>query len=157
MSLKLMKSSFTVLKLDKELIIYPLMSAGALITLWFYFAQYILFGYILTHWVKEGAVDNTIIFLILILLFICSHFIIIFFNTALISSAMSRFKGENPTLISGLNVATLRLKYIFVWSLLSGSVHFIISFLENNYKKTKNITAEVLGLAWIVCSYLVLY
>jgi len=160
MSLQLMKSSLTVLRLDKELVVYPLISAFTLsiVSALFIYSAYVS-GYIndmIDKADSNGAINEPTLYIIILLFYICSHFVITFFNTALIGSALIRFEGKNPTLKDGLNIALSRLCYIFAWSVLSGTVSFLLKLLEKRSSAVASIIAGILGLAWTVTSFLVI-
>ena len=160
MSLKLMKSSLAVLRADKELIIYPLINVASLLTLWtlFAYSSYVtgFAEYLIDAADQNGIVNDPFLYIAVLVFYIFTHFVITFINTALISSALIRLEGGNPTLFDGFKVAYFRFKYIIAWSLLSGTVSFILKVIEKRSNTVQGIVAGIFGLTWGVCSYLVI-
>lgn len=167
MSLKLIKSSFKVLRLDKELLLFPLCSTLVLIMLWtgvafsiflsisHYFTQvFETFDPSTLETFDPSTVENYGILLILAF-YILTHFVITFFNTALVASVLMRLDGRNPTLMDGLKLAASRFWPIFIWSVLSGSLSMILKVLEKRLPFIQSMVVSILGLGFSLCSYLV--
>src|SRR5690606_14657987 len=62
--------------------------------------------------------------------YLTTTFVIVFFNTALVCCAMTRFAGGDPTLGSGLSAAVERLPQILGWALLTATVGTILRTVE---------------------------
>jgi hypothetical protein len=82
-------------------------------------------------------------------------FVIIFCNSALISCALMRFNGQEPTLGDGFRAALARLPQILAWSLVSASVGLILKAIENAHEKAGEIISAILGTAWTVVTFFV--
>ena len=107
-TIKLMKSCVRVLKKDKELILFPIMAAIFVIS---------LLGFIL----GTGSIDlsetndNQQSILPLAILIFGANFIIVFFNSALISAALERLRGGDPNVSSGISYSnSWRKKYFLL-------------------------------------------
>ncbi len=114
---ELMKMSWNVLMKDRELILFPIMSAMGLLILGF---AGLAFG------VAESG--NLISFFVLIVL---AYFITTFFNAALISAALERLRGGDPNVMSGLSHASKHIHHIFVWSVISAIVGTLFRVLRS--------------------------
>ena len=114
---ELMKMSWNVLMMDRELILFPIMSAMGLLILGF---AGLAFG------VAESG--NLISFFVMIVL---AYFITTFFNAALISAALERLRGGDPNVMSGLSHASKHIHHIFVWSVISAIVGTLFRVLKS--------------------------
>ena len=110
-TIKLMKSCVRILKKDKELILFPIMAAIFVIS---------LLGLILGTGsidLSETNNDQQSILPVVILIF-GANFIVVFFNSALISAALERLRGGDPNVSSGLSHAFKHIHHIFFWSII---------------------------------------
>src|SRR5436309_5877657 len=82
--------------------------------------------------------------------YFCTYFVIIFCNAALISCALMRFNGQEPTLGDGFRAAASRLPQIIAWALVSATVGLILKVIENAHEKVGEIISAVIGTAWSV-------
>jgi uncharacterized membrane protein len=90
-SWELVKASASVLRADKELMIFPLISALAILIVTATFAFPLIFtGSFATSSSPE-------FYLILFLFYLVQYFVIIYFNSALVGAALIRIKGGDPT------------------------------------------------------------
>src|SRR5690606_33503734 len=76
-----------------------------------------------------------------------NYFVIIFFNSALISCAIIRFKGGNPTLSDGFSAASSRLPQIAGWAAVAATVGVVLRIIESRSEKVGEIVAGLLGMA----------
>tara|TARA_B100000945_G_scaffold223026_1_gene180154 strand:- start:10579 stop:11427 length:849 start_codon:yes stop_codon:yes gene_type:complete len=110
-TIHLMKSCVNVLKKDKELVLFPIMAAICVIVLLgiIYSIGGITFS--------DNPEEQGLIILLAILIF-GANFIIVFFNSALISAALERLRGGDPNISSGLSHAFKHVHHIFLWSII---------------------------------------
>src|SRR5436309_12070400 len=87
--------------------------------------------------------------------YFCTYFVIIFCNAALISCALLRFNGQNPTLGDGFRAAFARLPQIFAWALVSATVGVLLKLIEQAHEKVGEFVAGLLGTAWSILTYFV--
>ena len=114
---ELMKMSWNVLMMDRELILFPILSGLGLLILGFA-------G--LAVGVAESG--NLIAFLVMILI---AYFITTFFNAALVSAALERLRGGDPNVMSGLSHASKHIHHIFLWSVISAIVGTLFRVLKS--------------------------
>jgi hypothetical protein len=161
----LMGSSWTILKKDKEIIVFPLLSAFFTLLVMASFALPILqdedlmalFSDEGNAALREGEIPTSAqikIYTILFLFYFFSYFIITFFNSAIVACAVYRMSGRDPTVSFGLAAAFERIHLIAGWALLSATVGFIIKVIENRSKNIGKLIAGFAGLAWTVASAL---
>ena len=116
-SWSLVKASASVLSQDKQLLVFPLISLGALGVVMLAFALP-AFGLGVLDGLKGGA-DGTIhagAYLLAFLFYFSQYFVIFFFNVALVGAAMMRLEGGSPTLGDGLRIANCSFDFFKVVS-----------------------------------------
>jgi len=153
----LMKASWNILKLDKEMLLFPVFSLFASLLVIISFALPIFF-------LEGGKIFDDIVsseseilkFIVLYLFYFCNYFVIIFFNSAIISCATIRMNGGDPTVTDGLRSAFERLPLIAGWAVVASSVGMILRMIEERLEIVGRIVAGLLGLAWTVTSFLVI-
>jgi hypothetical protein len=158
-SYALARSSWQVLRVDKQLLIFPVLSGlGCL---------FVLAGFaipFLAHPQWLEFLDNRAqginqpppwVYVAAFAYYFCSYFVVIFFNAALISCALVRFNGGTPTLADGLQAAASRLPQILAWALVSATVGVVLKAIENAHEKAGQIVSALLGTAWTVITYFV--
>jgi hypothetical protein len=88
--------------------------------------------------------------------YLVAYFVVIFFNAALISCAMIRLRGGDPTVGDGLRAASRHLPAIFGWSLLSAVVGMLVQAIEQRVGFLGKLVVSLIGLAWAIASYFVI-
>ena len=148
----LMNESFKVLMLDKELLLFPLLSGIA--------SFLVLASFVGGIWAsglaeQEEALGEGLAWLILFAYYFANYFVIVLFNTALVGCAMIRFRGGDPTFADGLRVARENLGRIAAWALLAATVGTILRIIEERVGFIGKIVIAILGAAWTVATYFV--
>lgn len=150
-----MKASFAVLKKDKELLVFAFLSSICCIILMASFLVPIILTENYAPPARDAATETQVAYYGTIFLFyFCNYFVIVFFNSAIISCAIIRLQGGDPTLADGFNAALSRLHFIAGWALLSATIGLILRILEDRNKKAGAVIAGVLGMAWTVMTFL---
>ena len=152
----IMHSSWEVLKQDKELLVFPLISGICCILVMASFAYPVVSSEALQGIDPEANQIPAKFYIILFLFYFCNYFIIVFFNAAIIACAEIRMSGGNPTVSDGFKAALERLPLIAGWALVSATVGLILRIIEDRSEKIGQIVAALLGLAWTVVSFLVI-
>ena len=109
-SWRLVKASAAVLRQDKELLLFPLISLGALVLVLASFAVPVIGLGVLDG--LSGHSDQRIsigMYAIAFLFYFSQYFVIFFFNAALVGAAMMRLDGGNPTFGDGLRIASAKI------------------------------------------------
>jgi len=152
----LAKQSFQVLKLDKELLVFPLVSGVACLV--------VLASFALPLWASglgeqimgdQQKLQNPWAYILLFAFYFVNYFVIVFFNAALIACAIIRFKGGDPTLGDGFRAAADRLPQIAGWALVSATVGVILRAIESRSERVGQLVSGLLGMAWSVTTYFV--
>jgi len=156
-SWELVKASWEVLKQDKELVLFPIISAVIMFFVTLTFLIPTLLGNILDSiFVKGMPIFG---YIILFLFYLVQYTVVYFNSTALVGAAMIRLRGGDPKVKDGLSIAWSHILPILGWALVSATVGLILNALSNNSKKRgrggKSLIASLLGAAWNVLTFLV--
>lgn len=156
-SWELAKASLDVLRQDKELMIFPIISALAMVVV----SAVFLVPTLLSNLVDNilGADAPVLGYVVLFLFYIVQYTVVYFFNTALIGAALIRLRGGDPTVRDGFKVAMSRLGPIVGWALVSATVGLLLNVVSDNSKKNGRgigqIVSSLLGAAWNIVTFLV--
>lgn len=153
---ELAKESFAVLRLDKELLLFPLISGlSCLLVLGSFVAPLWNSPYVQVVFDDGKLPDDPLAYAILFAFYAVNYFVIVFFNSALVACAIIRFKGGDPTVADGLRAATNRLPQILAWSLASATVGVVLKAIESHSEKVGQVVSALLGAAWSIATYFV--
>jgi hypothetical protein len=151
-----MSECWQVLKQDKSLLVFPLISGICCLLL---LASFAIPIYTTDAWEPPGHDATTqrqvAYYGTLFAFYVCNYFIVVFFNAAIVACAAVRLGGGNPTIADGLRAAASRLPVIAGWALVSGTVGMILRIIEDRSEKVGQIVAGLLGMAWTIVSFLV--
>ena len=147
----LAKHSFSVLRADRSLLLFPVVSvpAGAL-------AVAIVMG----PGVALYAADNQEAILIAFgaLTLYALTLVTVFFHTALAAAAARSLAGEDTTVGEGLAVARSRLGPIAAWSLVQAAVGIVVSALQEvaGESPVGRVLVGLLNFAWSAATFFVI-
>ncbi len=158
---QLAKQSLNVLKLDKELLMFPILSGLACLIVTASFAAPLFFSGMLENAANQEGNNASspayVLFYGLIFLFyFATYFIIIFFNSALVACAIIRLKGGDPVISDGIGAAMARLPQIAAWALVSATVGLILKIIESRSERVGQFLTSLLGMAWSITTFFVI-
>jgi Family of unknown function (DUF6159) len=164
---ELMKASFEVLKMDKELLLFPLFSGLCMIVVVASFIAVPFFTGALTNEMGEFAfplpgsgsdttMNNVIYYGYLFIFYFFNYFVIIYFNSAMVGCAKMRLMGDDPIVDDGFEAANSRIGSILGWAAISAVVGLVLRIIEDRSKTLGKIIAGLLGVAWSLTSFLVI-
>jgi hypothetical protein len=149
-SWELVKASAGVLRSDKELMLFPLISGAATLVVMATFLIPVFALRIFENGIGIGGAVLGFLF------YFCQYSVIIFFNCALVGAAMIRLDGGDPTLRDGFDAAKSRLPSILGYAAIAATVGVILQGLKN---KDNNFIVRLigsgLGAAWTLATFLV--
>jgi hypothetical protein len=183
----LMKESWHVLRLDKELLMFPIFSCIACLLVMASFALPLIASPTVREAVLAGArsqqqpqqegfenaehnpgagdradgkpfelsAKQIVPAIVGFAFYLVTSFVIVFFNTALVSCALIRFSGGNPTLGDGLSAAMARLPQILGWVLLTALVGTILKQIEDRVPLAGKFVVSLIGMAWAAVTFMV--
>lgn len=149
----LAKASASVLRKDKELILFPLISSGALLVVALCF---------LLPAVGLGALDSLDRdelsaghYLVAFLFYFSQYFVIFFFNAGLVGAALIRLEGGDPTFADGMRIAKSKAGMIAGYALIAATVGMILRAIQERVGFIGRIIVGLLGVGWTVATFLV--
>lgn len=156
---ELAKESWYVLKMDKELVVFPLVSGIACLLVFVSFAGPLWQSDYLRVVSDEGGqlgslAQDPVAWVILFAFYLVNYFVIVFFNSALVACAAIRFQGGAPTVSDGLRAARARLPQIFAWAAVSATVGLTLRLVESR-GKLGQFASAAFGAAWTIGTYFV--
>jgi hypothetical protein len=161
-SFELAKSAWRVLIADKKLVLFPIISGivSVIVILSFTVPIGVLAanGMDITPQVNEyGEVTEIPVWYYPVLFgfYFVSYFVIIFFNSALVSCALMKFNGQEASLGDGFKAAGSRLPQILMWALVSATVGILLKAIENSNRRVGYFISAILGTAWTVMTFFV--
>ncbi|MXW25299.1 MAG: hypothetical protein F4Z77_03205 [Dehalococcoidia bacterium] len=154
-TIDLMKMSWRVLMLDRELIFFPVMSVAAMVLLAVaIFAGGLLGGaFGLAEEGGEGSGGDLALALVLAF---GSSFIVIFFNAALVAASLERLRGGDPNVASGLKAASAHIPQILGWALITTVVTLILQALRDRGGIAGQVASMLGGIAWSLATFFVI-
>ena len=149
----LVKASAGVLRADKELLVFPLLSSIAVVLVMASFiAPALGFGWL--QGLDEGDGVPPAMIAWAFAFYISQYFVMFFFNTALVGAAMIRLDGGDPTVRDGLRIAGSRIGAIFGYAVIAATVGLLLQMLEQRAGFVGRIVVGLIGMAWTVVTFL---
>jgi len=148
-SWSLVKASAAVLRADKELLWFPVISSIAAMLV----AATFLVPSFLSGLFDGGAGAASIV--VGFLFYVTQFTVIFFFNSALVGAALIRLEGGDPTVADGLRIARERFGAIVGYAVIAAVVGLLIKALEQRSEWLGAMVARLLGAAWTVSTFLV--
>jgi len=154
-SWNMMKASATVLRLDPELLVFPLLSGIATILVT---ATFIVpFGFFGEGFSALENLDENVGYLgyaVGFLYYLVLYSLIFFFNTALVGATMIRLDGGDPTVSDGLNIAFKKLGTILEYAAIAATVGMLLRALEEKAGFIGRMVIGLIGLSWTLATFL---
>lgn len=148
-SFRLVGASAEVLRQDKHLMLFPVISGLALLVVLAAFALP-LFGLASIDGIGQGGAYSAAF-----LFYIVQYFVIFYYNTALVGAVMIRLDGGSPTLGDGLRIANGRIGTIFGYAVIAATVGVILRAIQERVGFIGRFIAGLLGAGWTVATFLV--
>jgi len=160
-SWQLIKASAGVLRQDKELLVFPLLSSLAALLVTAAFAAP-LFGLVgpdgldrLGQGSEDDALANAAIYAYGFVFYLCQYFVVFFFNTALVGAAMIRLAGGDPTVADGLRIAGSRIGRILGYAAIAATVGVLLRVAQERLGMIGKWVVGLIGAAWNVATFMV--
>ena len=154
-SMDLVIASYTVLKKDKELLWFPLMSSAALVVVIACFALPMIGLGALDGLERADGRTPPLAYVVAFLFYFVQYSVIFFFNTALVGAAMIRLKGGDPTFSDGMRIATSKLGVIVAYAFIAATVGMVLRIIQERVGFIGKIIVGLLGIGWSLATYLV--
>jgi len=151
-SFSLVKTSWNILMSDKKLLAFPALSGIVTILVILTFILPLIVAGAMPSFIPDGPV---FFYGILFVYYAVSYFVVIFFNTALISCVNARLQGKDMSVGEGLSVAGRHIHTIFAWALVSATVGIILHLIEERSGIIGEIAGAIIGGAWSLVTFFV--
>jgi hypothetical protein len=160
-SWELVKQSFAILRSDKQLMLFPVLSA---ISCLFVTILIGTGGTLLLLPARAAALANgerfnpnqsPVFMLAMFTLYVANYFVIVFFNVALVGVANSRLMGGTWTFRDGIELAWARKGTILQWALVAATVGMILKTVEERMGVIGRLIMRIIGVAWALACYFV--
>jgi hypothetical protein len=153
----LMKASAAVLRSDKSLLVFPLLSG--LCTLLVAASFLIPVGVMVIGGGHAGDDFHERMsvggYLLMFAFYLVQYFVIIFFQTALTGAALMHLRGEPTSVGAGLALARQKLPQIFGYALIAATVGLMLRMIQERLGLIGRLVVGFIGLAWTVATFLV--
>ena len=147
-SWELTKASASVIRSDKELLVFPVLSSLS--------ALAVMATFVIPAFAFKIFDQQVLGFIWVFLFYLCTYFVTIFFNSALVGAALIRLEGGDPTVADGFAAARARVVPILGYAAIAATVGLILQALKD---KDNNIFVRMfasgLGVAWTLATFLV--
>lgn len=148
-SFQLVQASAQVLRQDNHLILFPIISAFAMLLVIAAFALPV-FGFRSIDGIGAGGFYS-----MAFLFYVVQYFVIFYFNVALVGAVMIRLDGGSPTLGDGLRVANGRIGTILGYAVISATVGVILRAVQERVGFIGRLIVGLIGAGWAVATFLV--
>jgi hypothetical protein len=149
-SWSLVKASADVLRAERSLLLFPVLSSLATLLVMASFAVPVFALKLFGNGVSVLGVVVALLF------YFCQYSVIVFFNSALVGAATIRLDGGDPTVADGLRLAQSKLPTILGYAAIAATVGVLLQSLRN---RDNNLIVRMigsgLGVAWTLATFLV--
>ncbi|MFP4395686.1 MAG: DUF6159 family protein [Anaerolineales bacterium] len=152
----LIKASAGVLRADKELILFPILSSIGMLLVTASFAFPLLLTGFFTALIENEGQSQALGYLVGFGFYLVQYTVIIFANSALIGAATIRLRGGDPTVGDGFRIAMQHIGPILGYALISATVGMILRVISDKLDALGEFISSIFGLAWSLASYLVI-
>ena len=137
---------------DKKLLVFPVLSGIVTLIVILSFFLPLLVSHALMGMMDAGPVAY---YGLLFLFYVVSYFVVIFFNTALISCVNAKLNGKDMSISEGISNSAKHLPAILGWAIVSATVGIVLHILERRSGWIGQIVLSLIGGAWALVTYFV--
>lgn len=145
-SIGLFRTSWGILMADKKLLVFPALSGIVSLVVFVTFLIPLIIGQLFGSLFFYGA---------LFAFYLVSYFVVIFFNTALVSCVNAQLQGKEMSVGQGISTAMNHVTPILGWALVSATVGIILQLIRERGGILGRIVAAVAGGAWGLVTFFV--
>lgn len=148
---RLAKASWGVVRQDRQLLLLPIISFFCSLLVMAVFGL----GALGIGIPKHGESANPALYVLGFVMYVALAFVTIYFNAAVIGTAMKRLQGEDASIKDGLALARQHVGKIFVWALITATIGMILRTLQERAGLIGRIVIGLIGVAWNVITFFV--
>ena len=145
-SWEIAKRSWAVLRSDKTLAWFPVLSAlGSIAVMLVLGALFLAIG------IDDSASGNPLQpfgYVLIVVAYVALAMVQTYFLAGLVAGADQRLRGQNSTLKGALDIANSRLHRLLPWAVVTATVTMILQAIEERFGIVGTIVARLVGLAW---------
>ena len=154
-SWELVKASAAVLRADKELLLFPVISAVLSMLVVVTFVVPAVLAGVFASGVADGAGLPVAGYAGVLLFYVVQYFVIFFCNTALVGAALIRLRGGDPTVADGFRIAASRIQPILGYALIAATVGMVLRAISERSGLVGRLVVGLVGFAWNLATFLV--
>jgi hypothetical protein len=159
-SWQLVKASWSVLRSDKQLLIFPIVSTLLTILVTITFIVPMSLAGIVDRLISGDQSVRPLGVIVAFAFYVVQYFVIFFANSALVGAALLKLDGRPGTVGDGFRMALRRVGPIFGFALIAATVGMLLQWLRDQGRNNglgivTQIVAGILGAAWSIATYLV--
>jgi Family of unknown function (DUF6159) len=147
------KRSWAVLKSDKTLAWFPVLSAlGSLIVV------AVLGGLIALMGIDNSSTGDSLApigWVLIVVGYLALAMVQTYFLAALVAGADMRLRGNDSTVRAGLDIANSRLHRLLPWAIVTATVTMVLQAIEERFGIVGRIVVGLVGMAWNLLTFLV--
>jgi Family of unknown function (DUF6159) len=148
---RLAKASWGVVREDRALLLLPVVSFFCSLVVVAVFAL----GAVGIGLPQQGEQANPVLYVLAFVMYVALAFVSIFFNAAVIGTAMKRLEGQDATLSDGIALARRHLGKIFLWAVVTATIGMLIRSIQERAGLLGRIVLGLVGIAWTVLTFFV--
>jgi hypothetical protein len=152
-SWEIAKRSWAVLRSDKTLAWFPVLSAlGSIAVI------LVLGGLFAVAGIDSSASGDSlqpIGYVLIVVAYIALAIVQTYFLAGLVAGADQRLRGQNSSVRSALEIANSRLHRLLPWAVVTATVTMVLQAIEERFGLVGTIVARLVGLAWNLVTFLV--
>jgi hypothetical protein len=149
----LAKTSFSVVRQDKELLWMPVLSSLSSLAAVLAIAGIGLGSGVWPQTANPDGTANVPGFVLAFLLYILLAFVTLFFNAAVVAGASERLRGGDPTIGSALKAAWGKAGRLLAWAVVVATVNVILQAVRERSGILGRLLAGIAGMAWNLATF----
>jgi len=152
-SVALIKASWEVLRKDKELLLFPVLSGIICIIIT---ASFLIPAVLMGVGLDTNHQSSPLVYVGIFLFYLVTYFVVIFFNAGLVACAHIRLTGGDPTFSDGISAAKKNIGQIFIWAVISATIGLVLQAIRDNNNIVSQIISSMIGVAWSLLTFFVI-
>lgn len=155
---RLFKATFAILKKEKSLALFPVISAilSLLVLVVFIFPALMIFSSTGADTESWGATQYAMWIILLFVFYFVIYLITIFFKAAVISNATEVMRGNNPTMGQGIGASSSHIGKLAIWALIQATIGLVLSMIRNRDNIIATILSSLVAAAWELVTFFVI-
>ena len=160
------RASWELLKKDKEIVLFPILSGlvsiaiCVVIALMYFFIRFNGDFAVLQSWLDASQNTQTqenpfLSYGLLFVSYFISFLVVIFFQTGIVAIVAGRLNGQDLTFRDGMNSAFAHLGKIALWSLFAATVGVLLRVIFDRSRWLGKIVVWFVGAAWGIATFFI--